>query len=613
MKQKRRRWPLVVTALVSLSVGVMGTLGIATYLQEMIVPPVRKFQLLIPGQAPRTHAAAISPDGHQIAYIADARLWLRPLADLAPRMVPNSEGAALPFWSPASDIVGYFNATGGTLNALAVKRNTAVVLCRLPTPGLYGGAAWRPDGTIIFSQGPAGLYAVSKPGGTPQTFLTPQTTSQDAGFYAPAFLPDGKTCVFAVWKKNGSWTIDAVLESGERRQIIAATPGDMITGPTYAPSGHLLYNRMERGHQRIWAVPFSTDRLTVTGEPFPVTSEGSWPSISNTNTLIYSDSAGRSQQQLFWMTRSGDTLGPLGSPQEKLSAPAISPQANRVAVAGMEQDVWDIWLYGVAEGTRSRLTFDENRESHPVWSGNGNQVAFMAEQGDATRIVIMEADGSQERDTVMKGKMDDYLAPTWSSDGNHVVYQAFDQVTDAFDLWYVSLKKGERTPVRFTNTPFDEALPQFSPDGRYLAYQSNKSGEWEIYVIPFPGGDQSWQISTGGGSQPRWSYGSEELFFVRQDWLTAVRVRTGPRFSMVANPFPLFQLDDPLDDPLESVYDTTRDGQRFVLVKNTAYTTVSTLVVVEHWSGQFRNGVRLNSSSEATAPQGVNNGRTQTR
>ena len=577
--------------MVSLSVGVVGTLGIAIYLKDMIVPSVRKYQLLIPGQAPRTHAAAISPDGQQIAYIADGRLWLRPLADLAPRMVPDSEGAALPFWSPAGDVVGFFNTAGGTLNALAVKRNTAVVLCRLPTPGLYGGAAWRPDGTIIFSQGPAGLYAVSKPGGEPKAFLTPQASGKDAGFYAPTFLPDGKTCLFAVWKKNGSWTIDAVLSNGDRRQVITAAAGDMITGPVYAHSGHLLYNRMERGHQRIWAVPFSPDRLAVTGEPFPVTSEGSWPSVSTNNTLIYNDSAGRSQQQLFWIGRTGDTLGAIGPPQKKLSAPAISPDAKLVAVAGQEQDVWDIWLYGLAEGTRSRLTHDENRESHPVWSGNGNQIAFMTEQGDAARIVIMEADGSQERDTVMKGPLDDYLAPTWSQDGNYLVYQALDKTTDALDLWYVALKKGERSPVRFTNTPFDEALPQFSSDGRYLAYQSNKSGEWEIYVTPFPDGKESWQVSTGGGVQPRWSYGSEELFFVRQDWLTAIHVRTAPRFSMVSGPVPMFQLPNALDDPLEPIYDTSRDGQRFVFVKDTAYTTVSTLVVVEHWSGQFRNGV----------------------
>jgi Tol biopolymer transport system component len=578
-KPERRRAAVIVVAVI---LGAAGMWAYVTFWRSTPPMPVRTFQLMISGQVPRNKATAISPDGRTIAYVADGRLWLRPVADLTPRMITDTEGVALPFWSPDSDKVGYFNTVTGTLNAISLNDDTPILLSDLPTRGVFGGATWNASGTIIFSQGPSGLYMIDPIRRTTTSLLTPDSDQQDAGFYAPHFLPDGKTCVFSVWRKDSVWTLDALTLPGIRKQILTAPDGELMTGSVYAPSGHLLYNRTQGGKQGVWSVPFSKKELTVTGEPFLLTEKGNWPSISLDQTLVYATTVSKQEQQLVWVDREGNTMGPIGPSQAGLFSPAVSPGDNLIAVAGRDDDQWDLWMYDVLQGSRARLTFDADQESHPGWSGEGDRIIFSTVQGDSTYIIGLAADGTRERETIVKMPLDD-PAPTWSRDGFYLVYQMLDEESGVHDLWYIPLQEEDRTPVRFTDTPTDEALPRFSPDGRYLAYQSNESGIWEVYVTRFPEGNRAWSVSYNGGVQPQWSYWSEELFYVRENDLMVVPIQTSARFYTLAIPQRLFTIDGVADNPLLPAYDVASDGQRIVLVREGAYTTETTVTVVENW------------------------------
>ena len=576
---------MALVALMSCTLGAIGFWIVTTFWLAPPEAPIRKFQLLIEGQVPSNNASAISPDGRTVAYVADGRLWLRILDAVEPRMIPGSDGAVLPFWSPHSDTIGYFNAIDGTLNAATIRGDTSVVLCRLPTRGVYGGATWTPDNTIIFSQGPLGLFIVAKPDTTPGALLRPDQTQDDAGFYAPHMLPDGRTLVFSVWKKDGSWSLETT-SGGIRARLMKAPPGEILTGPVYSPTGHLLYNRVGGGHQSIWTVPLSLEPATVTGPSAPVVPRGGWPSVSSDHTLVYTVTEGQEQEQLIWIDREGTPLGPAGQSHERIMTPAISPDNDYIAVSGFDRERWDIWVHDVLQGTKTRLTYNPEADSHPVWSSDGDRIAFVSERGDSSQILIQTPDGSQEIQPVFTGPLDD-PAPAWSRDGYYMAYQAIDEESGARDLWYMPLKD-RNPPVRFTETPHDEALPQFSPDGRYLAYQSDESGTWEVYVTRFPSGKDTRQVSFKGGIQPRWSYWSEELFYIRQDDnMMAVPVRTGRRFSMLETPIKLFKEEFLSSDPLQPAYDVTSDGQRFVVVREGVDTTISKIVVVENWNKAF--------------------------
>ena len=267
-----------------------------------------------------------------------------------------------------------------------------------------------------------------------------------------------------------------------------------MTSPVYASSGHLLYNRTQGGKQGIWAAPFSTDSPGVGSEPFLVTEKGDWPSVSLDHTLVYATTVGKQEQQLVRVDREGGTIGPIGPSLSGLFSPAVSPEDDLIAVVGRDEDRWDIWMYDIGQGSRSRLTFDGYQESHPSWSGEGDRLVFSTAQNDSNFVISLATDGTREQETIVKMPLDN-PAPILSRDDYYLVYQMLDEESGALDLWYIPLKEEDRTPVRFTDTPTDEALPRFSPDGHYLAYQSNKTAIWEVYVTPFPEGNRTWSVS----------------------------------------------------------------------------------------------------------------------
>jgi serine/threonine protein kinase/Tol biopolymer transport system component len=578
------RWrqpiPMVTAAAVlSLFIGILATWT----LKPSPEPPLRKFQLPVEGSL--TSGLAISPDGTKVVYTQNGRLWIRELNKVAPRELPETTDARNPFWSPHSNVVGY--VTGRTLKTVAAEGGPGTTLCELP--GGISGATWNAEGTIIIGQWERGLYAVSAQGGEPRVLMKPDSTKGEASFGGPGVLLDGRTLVFSIRKKDGSW--DIVAQSGNTRTPLITHRNDFIGIVAYSPSGHLVYQRGFPSNG-IWAVPFDLSKLAVTGESFLVDQQGAWPSVSADGLLVYRTETRAALYQLVWVNRSGRVEGIIGQPQEVIHGPSLSPDGSRVAVGGIENGNEDIWIHDVARGTKTRLTFDPVDDYEPTWSPAGDQVAFTSVRSDRSGIFLQAADGSGTPQRLVSwANIGSNGNPDWSRDGHALVYHVSGPNTGR-DLWYVPLT-GERKPVLFLQTPFHEGLPVLSPDSRYIAYVSNESGRFEVYVKPFPQGEGKWQVSVNGGVYPRWNRRGTELFYVEGNTLMAAPVETQSRFR-VGSPQTLFtgeQVGTSLlydGSAFYPSYDVTADGQRFVIVQPVGRSITTPIMVVENWAAEFK-------------------------
>jgi serine/threonine protein kinase len=538
-------------------------------------PPLRRFQL--PGQG---SLPVISPDGRYIAYTQGGALWVRDLQNTEPRKLTDAVTGP-PFWSPASDAVGYYDPNRRTLNRVPVQGGPDARLC--PVEGVLLGAAWSADGTVVFSAGGTGfgnsLYAVSAQGGQPRVFLQPDSARGERSFTAPRFLPDGKTLVFSALTGDGYWALTVQSGATRTRLITGSQQGEFIGNARYAPSGHLVYQVGFPQSRGLWAAPFSLASGAITGEPFLVDQNGSVPSVSADNTLVYrGETAGL--DRLVWVDRAGRVQGAIGRPQPAILGPRLSPDERYVAVGAREQDNNDVWIHEVEREVKSRMTTDPATEYEPVWSPAGDRIAFYR---SGRGLMLQALDGRSEAGLLASGGSN----PDWSRDGRYLVYQVAPRGTGR-DLWYIDIA-GDRRPARFLETPFDEGLPALSPDGRYVAYMSDASGRFEVYVRPFPAGAGQWPVSVSGGVYPRWSPRGDELFYVEGNRLMAASVERSPGFR-VSSPQPLFtgeQIDAVLyggELSFFPTYDVGAEGQRFVVVQEAA---ASSIVVVENWTRAF--------------------------
>lgn len=274
--------------------------------------------------------------------------------------------------------------------------------------------------------------------------------------------------------------------------------------------------------------------------------------------------------RLAWVDRAGRVLGTIGPGQWNLLYPTLSPDATRIAVRGEEVEKAPprVYVFDVTRGTSRRLTSGAVNEGQPAWSPKGDRVAYLSYRNGLGDIFIRSADGTHDQQVTFNTELHEF-APAWSPDEKHIVYHTQDPKTSQRNVMYVSL--GDRTPRPVAAGPAQEALASFSPDGRYLAYSSNQSGTWEIYVVSFPDLKDSWKLSSRGGIWPKWSGKGNELFFFERDTLTAVPVQLAPAFQ-AGEPQKLFKAGQVGMDPaiirnFNPTYDVARDGERFVIVQ----------------------------------------------
>jgi len=529
-------------------------------------------------------AVAISPDGKLLAYVAVQgsvqQLYLRAMDSLEARAIPGTGGAINPFFSPDGQSLGF--SAEGKLKKVSVNGGGATTL---GDAAALRGASWGSQGAIVFTPSfGAPAQEMPEAGGTPHPLIL-----IDKGEYPlwPELLPDGKAVVFASGASPSSNRIAVrVTGTGEQR-ILVPVPGS--TQPRYAASGHLLYVQ----GSTLMAAPFDARRQVLTGEAVPVVENvpvstntaAAQYSISAMGTLVYVFGGSQANQsRLVWVSRDGKEQ-PLAAPPHVYGAPRISPDGRKVAVAIADQG-GQVWVYELAQDTMTRFTFEGSTNNNPEWTPDGSRIAFTSDKDGPRSVFWQKADGSGGLEKLTSSE---YLrAPiSWSADGQLLSFIEVNPTTGN-DIWVLDMK--DRKAVPFLRTPFNE-VGWFSPDGRWMAYNSNESGRYEVYVQPYPGPGGKWQISTDGGMDARWSANGRELTYRNGDKMMAVDITTQPEFS-AGKPKVLFAGPYIPPSPNFSYYDVSADGQRFLMLKPTEQAQAATqIVVVQNWFEELKQKV----------------------
>jgi len=531
-------------------------------------------------------AIAISPDGTQLAYVAlhggTRQIFLRPLNSLEARPLAGTEGANTPSFSPDGQWLGFF--ASGKLKKISVGGGAALTLGLAPFPA---GITWSDDRVIIFAPtSPSVLERVSDSGGPPQA-LTHLEKGDGGAQMWPEFLPSGNAVLFALAASpvdsNPRIVVES-LSSGKRRDLI---PGGKT--PHYAASGHLIY--AQGGN--LMAAPFDLQHLQVTGTSVPVV-DGTFQSgyngsvqyaLSNTGSLAYVPGGSLAGERLVWVSRDGREEA-LPAPPRAYVYPRLSPDGHRLAISITGEDT-QLWFYDFARGTLSRATLEGTRNTNPAWTPDGKRLAFISNKEGPLNIFWQAADGSGALERLTN---DEYTnSPrSFSPDGQLL---SFIQVnpTTGYDIWVLRLSDRKAAP--FLRTQFNETAPAFSPDGHWLAYASDESGRFEIYVQPYPGPGGKYQVSTDGGTEPIWNPHGKELFYRSGEKMMAADIAMQPSFS-AGKPKMLFQgpyLPSAITYPY---YDVSPDGQRFLMIKLDEQTSALTqIVVVQNWFEELKQKV----------------------
>jgi len=542
--------------------------GLAAWMLKPAPPPdsrpISRFDYHFPEghqfrNAGRT-VMALSPDGSRFVYNTTQGLYLRSLDQLEARLIPGTEGTLTnPFFSPDGQWVGYSQT--GQLKKIAVSGGAPVTIGPATNPF---GVSWAPDNTILFAQ-PEGIRRVSANGGTPEVVIEAEPGEQ---FDGPQMLPGGEWVLFTAGAGQGAWDDAQIvvqsLETKEQREVWRGG-----SDARYVPTGHIVYALDDD----LFAIPFDLDTLTVTGGPVPlvegvfragVTASANY-GISDGGSLVYvSGSAAAVQRTLVWLDRRGNEL-PLPAPARGYDDLSLSPDGRQVAVQTIESQTQSIWIYDIPRGTMARLTFEGNANL-PVWTPDGKRVVYRLTKPAADGLFWKPADGSGPEESLFTTAEFGPQTSSVSPDGQTVAFYANSPATGT-DLWVFPMQgQSERKPRPFLQTPFTEAAPRFSPDGRWLVYSSNESGRSEIYVQPYPGPGGKWLISTEGGNQAVWARNGRALFFRSGDKMMAVDIQTQPAFQ-AGTPRMLFERAGYLGGQAAPDYDVSPDGQRFLMMK----------------------------------------------
>ena len=531
--RRRERWWFV-AALVMLAVAV--TLGIPYVRTPAAVPVMRVDITASTTDAPTSFA--ISPDGRSLAFVAYdeglARLWLRPLDATTAHPLAGTEGATYPFWSPDNKALGFF--ADGKLKRIDISGGPPQTLAT--APGGRGGT-WNEEGQIVFAPTGSGSLSTVRARGGNTSALTHVDPPHQVAHRFPQFLPDGRTFLFFV--AGSPDTQGIYLGSLDASRIQRLTAADVAGA--YLPPGWLLFLRQDT----LVAQRINTTRGELTGNPITVAdpvgfetvaSSGAF-SVSRDGIVAYRPS-GAGPRQLTWFDRKGTPLGTFGPPDDKeLTAPSLSPDGRRVAAHRTVQNNIDIWIYDAARMTR--FTFDAGRDTWPVWSPDGNRVAFDSNRTGHRYFYQKRSDLAGAEVLVLESPEDKVLND-WSPDGRFLLFTKPNNVKTGADIWYVPLSDDHK-PVSFVETAFLERAAQFSPrDGRWVAYHSNESGPYEVYVRSFPGPGGQQQVSTSGGIQARWSSDGRELYYIAPNGaLMAVPMTMKGTALEPGTPVPLFQ------------------------------------------------------------------------
>jgi len=554
-----------------------------------------RFSVNLPENAVTVGPPVISPNGRHIVYRLNTQdnkelLWLRALDSFDARPLAGTEGAIQPFWSPDSRSVAFFANT--KLKRIDLSGGAPQTVCDAPS---NVSGAWGRDGTIIFSRGIAsGLYRVPAAGGTPVQLTVVDQSRNEIEHIWPFFLPDGRHFIFLVRnaQPENSGVYLGELDSKETKRVL-----QVHSTAIYAPPGYLLFVR----ETTLMAQRFDLDTLDVVGDAFPVAEEavrnpviGRAMFSASENGILVMRTGALASNQLIWFDREGKQLGAV-TPPGAYSAPALSPDGKRVAVSRVEVQsatAADIWLIDVERGTQIRLTTDPASDIFPSWSPTGDRILFVSSRNGVTSIYQKAANGSSAEE-VLASTPEVKFNPTWSPDGRSIVFTQLNAKTNS-DLYLFSAQ-GDKKVELFVQTNFVDAQAHFSPNGRWIAYVSNETGQFEVYVAAFPSDGGKVPISVGGGSQPQWRADGRELYYYTPNRkLMAVEVNgEGSTFQIGASKA-LFEIrvgGAGLDQlfPGNSYYTPAPDGTRFLVPAVPQAPVPQQINVIVDWHANLKN------------------------
>jgi eukaryotic-like serine/threonine-protein kinase len=546
-----------------------------------------RLEFAIPVQSEVSHLA-LSPDGSMLAFVSpdDASgadmLTVQRIGSSTSSVLQGSEDASYPFWSPDDSYVGFF--ADGKLKKIAPSGGTPQILALAPNAR---GGSWGINGVIIYSPDAGGpLWKVNADGSGAAPLTDKLFDSKVISSHRwPLFLPDGDH--FLLFAGNFTNAPDDRI-SGIYLGSLAAREMKLLvlahSNPGYA-SGNLYY-RDERG--ALVSRPLDIDAGKLIGEP-QVIGEGVgfqpstyWAAftVAENETLVYNTSGGAALSVLTWCDRAGKVLGRIGEPGV-FANPAISPDGNFVAVdvTDVKANNVDIWIYGLKNGSTSRFTFDPAEEVAGAWSRDGSQIAFRS-AGKAQSVYLKKTGGFVPPKAIQNFYGGDDLIPnSWSRDHKQIL-ATFQLGGGGSKLMLIPVSAGKMTP--FIASAASQTSGQISPDGKWAAYASNESGDWEIYATTFPDAQGKWQVSRGGGTQPRWRGDGKEIFYIGpQGMLMAVPVHTEGTFS-TGTPAPLFQIHgrSQISSTDLYTYDVAKDGKKFLVNRYAKPDHITPLTIV---------------------------------
>jgi Tol biopolymer transport system component len=543
--------------------------------------PLRKLDIAIPQlNIGISTPPVISPDGKKFAYVAGQSLWVREFDSLTPRELVKGNSPQYFFWSPDSNYLAYM-ADQKIWKLPVIGGQPSVVAAATFGLGAYTPAGlWTEDGRIIFAPSAAGseLLVVPVEGGE-FIRLIERDSKTESDFHKPSALPDNKGILFVVDHFDGGPDEIDVL-AGNVRKTVLRLKGAQLESPVYSPTGHILYRR-EIGAQGIWALPFSLEKLEPTGEPFLVSARGAWPSVSSDGTLLFVPEEVGLRFQLAWLDPAGKILEALPDTDMQIWHPRISPDGSRVAFVAGARGRGAVYILDLKRRSQSRLTLGDGQFEFPSWSADGRVVYFDL-SFSAQMIMEQVADGNSSPREVVHG----FHAST-SQDGKYLFFEATKEGLAA-NICYLPLAGDAREAIPFIELPLQQRGPQPSPDGQFVAYYSNESGQNEVYVKDFPKGTGKWQVSTNGGTDPLWSKKGDRIFYVNGEEFLEVKVSSRTPFTL-GTPRVLFS--GAVAHLMRGRgFDVSADGNRFLTVQQAESSTSSTplLTVVENWFAEFK-------------------------